>query len=265
MALRPSAPVIASTASTASSGADPSAPSAPPTTTTTAAGSTQLPPQTQAQVQTPIQPSWAQTPGSAAESPWGDQSPAQLDSLWDRGQSQEPSHDQSLQTSQPQQQQLRYAKSPRILACQLCQGRKIKCNRVFPCDNCKRVGCPRIIQQMTFHNHANLTSQSNVQCVPSKPAPLRKRRPPHQALQEKLAAVTEKMEQMRREMDAAKASGQGIAVPVTTPTQTTTAAWNSKGNPTLIQEEGGVRYTESTLRTVYQEVCHHLFTSWSSR
>ncbi|KAH7632503.1 fungal-specific transcription factor domain-containing protein [Sordaria sp. MPI-SDFR-AT-0083] len=230
MALRPSASGAAPGVSTASSGADPSALSAP--SQPASEPPRQPPSQTQTtQVQTPIQPSWAQTPGSTAESPWGDQSPAQLDSPWDRAQSQDPSQDQSQSIQPQQQQQIRYAKSPRILACQLCQGRKIKCNRVFPCDNCKR---------------------SNVQCIPSKPAPLRKRRPPHQALQEKLAAVTEKMEQMRREMDAAKAGGHGIAVSVT-PTPTA-SAWKSKGNPTLIQEEGGVRYMDSLLGTVYQEL-----------
>ncbi|KAK3947493.1 fungal-specific transcription factor domain-containing protein [Pseudoneurospora amorphoporcata] len=225
MALQPSASGTPPGVSTASSGADPSAPPQP-----ASGSSTQPPSHIQTQVQTPIQPSLAQTPVSTAESPW-EQSPAQLESPWDRAQSQDPSQDPPPSIQSQQQQQLRYAKSPRILACQLCQGRKIKCNRVFPCDNCKR---------------------SNVQCIPSKPAPLRKRRPPHQALQEKLAAVTEKMEQMRREMDAAKASGQGIAVSVT-PTPTT-SAWNSKGNPTLIQEEGGVRFMDSLLGTVYQEL-----------
>lgn len=124
---------------------------------------------------------------------------------------------------------------------------------------------------MTLDKRANLASQSNVQCIPSKPAPLRKRRPPHQALQEKLAAVTEKMEQMRREMDAARATGNNVAPTVTPsppptepteptaplPTVPTTARWDSKGNPTLIQEEGGVRFMDSLLATVYQEVCHH--------
>ncbi|KAK3402599.1 fungal-specific transcription factor domain-containing protein [Sordaria brevicollis] len=214
----------------ASSGADPSALSAPPQPQAPGS-STQPPSQTQTQVQTPSQPSWGQTPG--AESPW-EQSPAQSESLWDQAQSHDTPQDQtpnSQPQQQQQQQQLRYAKSPRILACQLCQGRKIKCNRVFPCDNCKRSG---------------------VVCVPSKPAPLRKRRPPHQALQEKLAAVTEKMEQMRREMDAAKENGQGLAVPVTHPA--TTTAWDSRGKPRLIQEEGGVRFMDSLLGTVYQEL-----------
>lgn len=110
---------------------------------------------------------------------------------------------------------------------------------------------------ITLHKHANLASQSGVVCVPSKPAPLRKRRPPHQALQEKLAAVTEKMEQMRREMDAAKDNGQGLAIPVTH--APTTTAWDSRGKPRLIQEEGGVRFMDSLLGTVYQEVCYDPF------
>ncbi|EAA29601.2 hypothetical protein GE21DRAFT_6969 [Neurospora crassa] len=229
MALRPSVSGTDPGVPMASSGADLSAQSAPPPQPAPVSTAAQPPSQTQQpQVSTPSQPSWGQTPGSG-ESQW-DQSPAQLESPWDQAPSQPPSHDQP-QNGHPQQQ-LRQAKSPRILACQLCQGRKIRCNRVFPCDNCKR---------------------SNVPCIPSKPAPLRKRRPPHQALQEKLAAVTEKMEQMRREMDAAKASGQGLAIPAT-PAPTTTSSWDSKGNPRLIQEEGGVRFMDSLLGTMYQEL-----------
>ncbi|KAJ4385346.1 hypothetical protein N0V85_008108 [Neurospora sp. IMI 360204] len=60
------------------------------------------------------------------------------------------------------------------------------------------------------------------------------------------------MEQMRREMDAAKESGQGLAIPVT-PTPTT-SAWDSKGKPRLIQEEGRVLFMDSLLGTVYQEL-----------
>lgn len=31
-------------------------------------------------------------------------------------------------------------KGQRVLACQLCQQRKVKCNRMFPCANCVRAG-----------------------------------------------------------------------------------------------------------------------------
>ncbi|KAK2733505.1 fungal specific transcription factor domain-containing protein [Colletotrichum kahawae] len=57
-------------------------------------------------------------------------------------------------------------KSPRVLACVLCQHRKIKCDRNTPCSNCIK---------------------ANVTCTPSTPAPARKRRRPNQDLQERLA------------------------------------------------------------------------------
>ncbi|KAL2754910.1 hypothetical protein ACRALDRAFT_1011066, partial [Sodiomyces alcalophilus JCM 7366] len=57
-------------------------------------------------------------------------------------------------------------KPPRILACVLCQHRKIKCDRNMPCSNCIK---------------------ANVPCTPSTPAPVRKRRRPNQDLQERLA------------------------------------------------------------------------------
>ncbi|KAG6038457.1 hypothetical protein E4U41_004160 [Claviceps citrina] len=58
----------------------------------------------------------------------------------------------------------------RILACVLCQHRKIKCDRNSPCSNCIK---------------------ANVTCVPSTPAPARKRRRPNQDLQERLARCEE--------------------------------------------------------------------------
>ncbi|KAI1170123.1 fungal-specific transcription factor domain-containing protein [Nemania sp. FL0916] len=60
-------------------------------------------------------------------------------------------------------------KTPRILACVLCQNRKIKCDRHSPCSNC----------------------EANVPCTPSTPAPPRKRRRPNQDLQQRLARCEE--------------------------------------------------------------------------
>ncbi|KAF4120662.1 Fungal trans [Geosmithia morbida] len=57
-------------------------------------------------------------------------------------------------------------RSQRVLACVLCQHRKIKCDRNTPCSNCLK---------------------ANVTCTPSTPAPARKRRRPNQDLQERLA------------------------------------------------------------------------------
>ncbi|KAM0350615.1 hypothetical protein ACHAPU_003101 [Fusarium lateritium] len=65
-------------------------------------------------------------------------------------------------------------KHPRVLACNHCQQRKIKCNRVFPCTNC---------------------TKANVMCVPSTPAPTRKRRTPNVLLQERIKKVEALLEQ----------------------------------------------------------------------
>ena len=47
------------------------------------------------------------------------------------------------------------ARPPRVLACILCQQRKIKCDRKFPCTSCTRF---------------------RAQCIPAIPAPRRRRR-----------------------------------------------------------------------------------------
>lgn len=39
----------------------------------------------------------------------------------------------------------RASKSRRILACVLCQQRKVKCDRQFPCNNCVRAGAQCIV------------------------------------------------------------------------------------------------------------------------
>ncbi|KAF2501908.1 hypothetical protein BU16DRAFT_522789 [Lophium mytilinum] len=58
------------------------------------------------------------------------------------------------------------AKSQRVLACVLCQQRKVKCNRKFPCTNCEKAGA---------------------QCVPATLAPRhRRRRFPERELLERL-------------------------------------------------------------------------------
>jgi hypothetical protein len=54
-------------------------------------------------------------------------------------------------------------KSQRVLACQLCQQRKVKCDRKYPCANCTRAGTP---------------------CVPATVVPRQRRRrfPEHELL-----------------------------------------------------------------------------------
>ncbi|KAI0157853.1 fungal-specific transcription factor domain-containing protein [Xylariaceae sp. FL1272] len=68
------------------------------------------------------------------------------------------------------------AKPPRVLACVLCQSKKVRCDRNTPCSNCNLLIFP---------------SKANVQCTPSTPAPPRKRRRPNQDLQQRLARCEE--------------------------------------------------------------------------
>ncbi|KAH7121922.1 hypothetical protein B0J13DRAFT_532050 [Dactylonectria estremocensis] len=65
----------------------------------------------------------------------------------------------SLEVRQPK-------KVARVLACVLCQQRKKKCDRSSPCSNCIKL---------------------KAVCIPSTPAPPRKRRRPNQELLERLA------------------------------------------------------------------------------
>lgn len=54
---------------------------------------------------------------------------------------------------------------PRVLSCVLCQQRKVRCNREFPCVNCTRAG---------------------VQCIPATGVRQRRRRFPERELLERL-------------------------------------------------------------------------------
>lgn len=56
-------------------------------------------------------------------------------------------------------------KPQRILACVLCQQRKVKCDRKFPCNHC---------------------TKAKVQCVPAQQMPRRRRRPTEQELTDRL-------------------------------------------------------------------------------
>jgi len=81
---------------------------------------------------------------------------------------------QQASPTQPSAPSVSDKKTVRILACVLCQHRKIKCDRNFPCANC---------------------TKANVKCTPSTPAPARKRRRPNQDLQERLARCEELLDQ----------------------------------------------------------------------
>jgi hypothetical protein len=61
----------------------------------------------------------------------------------------------SLAATNPDRNFSQIPKQPRVLACLLCQQRKVKCDRKFPCANCTR---------------------SHVQCVPAATQTIRQRR-----------------------------------------------------------------------------------------
>ncbi|AEO63002.1 uncharacterized protein THITE_2107846 [Thermothielavioides terrestris NRRL 8126] len=120
-------------------------------------------------------------------------------------------------------------KPPRILACVLCQHRKIKCDRHFPCANC---------------------TKANVQCTPSTPAPARKRRRPNQDLQERLARCEELLKEY-----AAEKPDQLAARPAQPPNFHDEAyiRWQPEGR--LVREDGSVRFMDSPLLSiVYDEL-----------
>ncbi|KAJ0117153.1 C6 zinc finger domain-containing protein [Diaporthe amygdali] len=128
-------------------------------------------------------------------------------------------------------------KPPRILACVLCQHRKIKCDRNFPCANCVK---------------------ANVTCTPSTPAPARKRRRPNQDLQERLA----RCEELLKEYASAKPPSPSPAnspepkrAKLERPPEFTDPAAKWKPAGQLIEEDGGLRFMESrVLGTVYDEL-----------
>ncbi|KKA30563.1 hypothetical protein TD95_005384 [Thielaviopsis punctulata] len=119
-------------------------------------------------------------------------------------------------------------KTPRILACVLCQHRKIKCDRNSPCSNCIK---------------------ANATCTPSTPAPARKRRRPNQDLQERLARCEELLKSYY-------ASGGQISTQPITPSAPTTAHEPAPYPPNssdftqtgrVVMEDGTTRFTDNVL------------------
>lgn len=99
------------------------------------------------------------------------------------------------------------------------------------------------------------TSQANVTCTPSTPAPARKRRRPNQDLQERLA----RCEELLKEYATVKpASPPSARPPSPKPDGIPELAdplpkWKPAGK--LIEEDGGLRFMDSyLLGTVYDEV-----------
>ncbi|KAI8956681.1 fungal-specific transcription factor domain-containing protein [Daldinia sp. FL1419] len=114
-------------------------------------------------------------------------------------------------------------KPPRVLACVLCQNRKIKCDRRTPCSNCIK---------------------ANVTCTPSTPAPARKRRRPNQDLQQRLA----RCEELLSEYATAKPPA-----PSSTESPSQDDSWKPLGK--LIVDDGGVKFIDSFLwATIHSEL-----------
>ncbi|KAI0201089.1 fungal-specific transcription factor domain-containing protein [Astrocystis sublimbata] len=112
-------------------------------------------------------------------------------------------------------------KMPRVLACVLCQNRKIKCDRNSPCSNCLR---------------------ANVPCTPSTPAPPRKRRRPNQDLQQRLARCEELLSEYTTSQQP----------PSTEPSQSQ-SNWRAQGK--LVIDDDGTKFTDSHLwATVHHEI-----------
>ncbi|KAL7934132.1 fungal-specific transcription factor domain-containing protein [Trichoderma chlorosporum] len=150
-------------------------------------------------------------------------------------------------------------KHPRILACVLCQHRKIKCDRNSPCSNCIK---------------------ANVTCTPSTPAPARKRRRPNQDLQERLARCEELLKQYASGSVPITAPSAPLAppappaqrplpplpatpsnpnlptpdVPVATPASVDSTQSRNPGS-LMVKEDGNVRFMDSYIwASVYDEL-----------
>ncbi|KHN94919.1 fungal specific transcription factor domain-containing protein [Metarhizium album ARSEF 1941] len=133
----------------------------------------------------------------------------------------------------------------RILACVLCQHRKIKCDRNSPCSNCIK---------------------ANVTCVPSTPAPARKRRRPNQDLQERLARCEELLKQYADgSAPSQKLSRQQTGTPAMTDPKRPVESESQPVGPEnssnwkpacrMVNDDGSVRFMDSYIwATVYEEL-----------
>ncbi|KAK1726585.1 hypothetical protein CaCOL14_004372 [Colletotrichum acutatum] len=115
-------------------------------------------------------------------------------------------------------------KSQRVLACVLCQHRKIKCDRNTPCSNCIK---------------------ANVTCTPSTPAPARKRRRPNQDLQERLARCEALLKQYATTGSDTTPPGTAATLSPTT-FATPSSAGPSPSMPQLPLPSGSASVSEDT-------------------
>ncbi|RDA91809.1 hypothetical protein CP533_2832 [Ophiocordyceps camponoti-saundersi (nom. inval.)] len=128
----------------------------------------------------------------------------------------------------------------RVLACVLCQHRKIKCDRKFPCANCIK---------------------ANVSCTPSTPAPARKRRRPNQDLQERLSRCEELLKQYAGAAASPAPPGEPLPSgpikiepePKAEPVEPDVNGW--KPGCKMVPDEGGARFMDSYIwASVYEEL-----------
>lgn len=173
-----------------------------------------------------------------------------------------------LLTAAAPQDQMR----PEYPVLKLPQGMSVQCCPAL-CCGMRRGMCPH-----PHHRHlithliclarspqlGSLTSQANVTCTPSTPAPARKRRRPNQDLQERLA----RCEVLLKQYAGGTAPDLTAQSPLTPSTTNGSQSDNSVFTPTsgdiymkwkptgkMIKEEGGVRFMDSYLwASVYDEL-----------
>lgn len=128
-------------------------------------------------------------------------------------------------------------KPQRVLACNHCQQRKIKCNRVFPCVNCMK---------------------ANVMCVPSTPAPTRKRRTPNILLQERIKKVEALLETYTSQ-DLSKQPPETPSMSEVS-ARSSPAAYNGSPGPMsgpspgkLVVKNGGYKFLDSYIWSTIHE------------
>ncbi|KAK0376198.1 C6 zinc finger protein [Colletotrichum limetticola] len=126
-------------------------------------------------------------------------------------------------------------KQPRPLACMLCQRRKVKCDRKYPCANCVK---------------------SNTTCSPSIPAPVRKRRRPNAELQARLTRCEELLARYAAASNEPLEDNGTVAPPQSSSIpqyENHEVNWKPAGK--LVTEGGTVRFMDNFLwATVYEEL-----------
>ncbi|RGP67728.1 transcription factor [Fusarium sporotrichioides] len=131
-------------------------------------------------------------------------------------------------------------KRQRVLACTYCQQRKIKCNRIFPCSNCIK---------------------ANLNCIPSKPTPVRKRRTPNVLLQERIKKVEALLEQYTLQGSPAETTSVPTHESLDFSPSASPAPSNGVSNPIsfgtgrLVVKNGGYKFLDSRVwGTIYDNL-----------